>query len=57
MQRNEQLIKEMENQRHHGGYAQMQLDGLKRELADALVSFLYQFVLVLACPHYDAHSS
>ncbi|XP_025105103.1 centrosomal protein of 128 kDa-like isoform X2 [Pomacea canaliculata] len=36
MQRNEQLIKEMENQRHHGGYAQMQLDGLKRELADAL---------------------
>lgn len=42
LQRNEQLIKEMENQRQHGGYAQMQIDGLKRELADALVSFHLQ---------------
>ena len=38
IQRNEQLVKEMENQKHHGGFAQMQVDGLKRELQDALVS-------------------
>ncbi|KAL8589790.1 hypothetical protein ACOMHN_020793 [Nucella lapillus] len=36
IQRNEQLVKEMESQKHHGGYAQIQLDGLKRELQDAL---------------------
>lgn len=40
IQRNEQLVKEMEQQKHHGGYAQMQLDGMKRELQDALVSML-----------------
>ena len=38
IQRNEQLVKEMEQQKHHGGFAQMQVDGLKRELQDALVS-------------------
>lgn len=37
--RHEQLVKEMEGQKHHSGYYQLQIESLKRELADALVSF------------------
>ncbi|XP_005106342.1 centrosomal protein of 128 kDa isoform X2 [Aplysia californica] len=36
MARNEQLVKEMEGQKQHGNYSQMQIETLKRELADAL---------------------
>lgn len=36
--RNEQLVKEMEGQKQHGTYSQLQMESLKRELADALVS-------------------
>ena len=43
IQRNEQLVKEMEQQKHHGGYAQMQLDNMKRELQDALVRNLIKY--------------
>ncbi|BFZ12004.1 hypothetical protein BsWGS_15043 [Bradybaena similaris] len=34
--RHEQLVKEMEGQKQHGNYHQLQVENLKRELADAL---------------------
>ncbi|CAG5134846.1 unnamed protein product, partial [Candidula unifasciata] len=36
LSRHEQLVKEMEGQKQHGNYYQLQIESLKRELADAL---------------------
>ena len=38
IERNKQLVTEIECQKQHGGHVSMQIDNLKRELQDTLVS-------------------
>lgn len=49
--RHEQLVKEMEGQKQHGNYHQLQIENLKRELADALVSFVYHVMIIIIQCH------